>query len=193
MQRTKWWGFWCLFGFRPNSTTMLTQSLSNLPGKSFMMAIRHIKSCYDVIMSVMASQITSISIVYWTVCSGADQRKHQSSASLAYVRGIHQSLVDSPHKGPVMWKMFPFDDIIMLWSTELWQSGTRQSHCWCWVCITTAIIPNVVVNTLRLRQNGHHFAENIFKWIFLNENVWILMKISLKFVPRGVQLIIFLH
>ena len=38
---------------------------------------------------------------------------------------------------------------------------------------------------LRLRQNGCHFADNTFKWIFLNENVTILLKIRLKFVPRG--------
>ena len=43
----------------------------------------------DVIMSTMASQITSLAIVYSTVYSGADQRKHQSSVSLAFVRGIH--------------------------------------------------------------------------------------------------------
>ena len=55
----------------------------------------------DVIMSVMASQITSASIIYSTVCSRADQRKHQSSASLAFVRGIHRWPVNSPHKGPV--------------------------------------------------------------------------------------------
>ena len=52
----------------------------------------------DVIMSAMASQITSVSIVYLTVYSGADQRKHQSSASLAIVRGIPQWPVNSPHK-----------------------------------------------------------------------------------------------
>ena len=40
-------------------------------------------------------------------------------------------------------------------------------------------------NTLRLRQNGRHFADNIFKCIVLNENVWIVIKISLKFVPKG--------
>ena len=44
----------------------------------------------DVIMGAMASQITSLTIVYSTVCPGADQRKHQSSASLAFVRGIHR-------------------------------------------------------------------------------------------------------
>ena len=64
-------------------------------------------------MGVMASQINSLTIVYSTVYSGADQRKHQSGASLAFVRGIHRSPVNSPHKGPVTRKMFPFDDVIM--------------------------------------------------------------------------------
>ena len=40
-------------------------------------------------------------------------------------------------------------------------------------------------DTLRLRQNGHYFPDNVFKWIFLNENVWISIKISLHFVPKG--------
>ena len=40
-------------------------------------------------------------------------------------------------------------------------------------------------NTLRPRQNGRHFPDDIFKCIFLNENVWIPIKISLKFVPKG--------
>ena len=68
----------------------------------------------DVKMSAMASQITSLTIVYSTVYSGADQRKHQSSASLAFVQGIHWGPVNSPHKGPVTRKMFPFDDVIMI-------------------------------------------------------------------------------
>ena len=68
----------------------------------------------DVIMSAMAFQITGVSIVYSTVCSGADQRKHQSSASLALVRGIHRWPVNSPHRGPVTRKMFFIDDVIML-------------------------------------------------------------------------------
>ena len=41
------------------------------------------------------------------------------------------------------------------------------------------------LNTLRPRQNGRHFPDDIFKWIFLNEYVWISINISLKFVPRG--------
>ena len=55
------------------------------------------------------------SIVCSAVCSGADRRKHQRSASLAFVRGIHRWPVNSPHKGPVTRKMFPFDDVIMFW------------------------------------------------------------------------------
>ena len=66
-------------------------------------------------MSEIASQITCISIVCSTSCSDADQRKHQNSASLAFVRGIHRWPVDSPHKGPVAWKMFPFDDVMLPW------------------------------------------------------------------------------
>ena len=42
-----------------------------------------------------------------------------------------------------------------------------------------------LLNSLMPRENGRHFADDIFKWIFLNENVWIPIKISLKFVPKG--------
>ena len=62
----------------------------------------------------MLTQITGGSIVYSTVCSGANQRKHQSPASLAFVRGIHRWPVNFPHKMTVTRKMFPFDDVIML-------------------------------------------------------------------------------
>ena len=64
-------------------------------------------------MSVITSEITGISIVYSTVCWGADQTEHQSSTSLVFVNGIHRWPVDSPHKEQVTGKMFPFDDIIM--------------------------------------------------------------------------------
>ena len=76
----------------------------------------------DVIMSAIASQITSLSIVYSTVYSGADQRKHQSSASLTFVREIHWWPVTSPHIWPVTRKMFPFDDVIMFY--EPWNKDS---------------------------------------------------------------------
>ena len=76
-------------------------------------------SCYylfrphysNVIMSATASHITDTSIVYPTVCSGEDQGKHQNSLSLAFVRGIHRSQVNFPHKRPVKWTQFPVDDV----------------------------------------------------------------------------------
>ena len=65
------------------------------------------------IMGAMASHTISLTIVYSVVFSGANQRKHQSSASLAFVRGTHRWPVNSPHKGPVTRKMSPFDDVII--------------------------------------------------------------------------------
>ena len=94
----------------------------------------------DVIMNPMASQITGVSIVYSAVCLGADQRKQQSSASLAFVRGIHRSPVNSPHKGPVTRKMFPFDDVIM---TK--RSRHRNTFC--------------VIGRLCVGPTGHRWVE----------------------------------
>ena len=75
-------------------------------------------------MSAMASQFMTLMIVYSTFYSGTDERKHQSSTSLAFVQGIHRWLVNSPYKGPITWKMLPFDDVIMF-------EGTRDCHRWC--------------------------------------------------------------
>ena len=81
-----------------------------LPGVTYF----HLIHYDDVTMSGMASQITSLTIVYPTVYSDAVQRKHQSPASLAFVRGIHWGPVNSPHRRPVTRKLFPFDGVIML-------------------------------------------------------------------------------
>ena len=78
----------------------------------------------DVIMGAMASQIISLTIVFSMVYSSADQRKHQRSASLAFVRGIHRWPVNSPHKGPVTRKTFPFDEGIM--STQINNGPVRR-------------------------------------------------------------------
>ena len=156
-------------------------------------------------MSAIASQITGVSIVYSTVCSGADQRKHQSSASLAFVRGIHRWPVDSPHKGPVTRKIFPFDDVIMLWIFR-WRDhallvsvlpGLRNSWIlepsWGWWMSATPRL-GICTKTILSEPNGEltywgrdkmaaifrrHFRRHSF-----NENAWILLKISLKFVPK---------
>ena len=67
----------------------------------------------DVIMSMMASQITSLTIVYSPVYSDAVQRRHQSSASLAFVRGIHQWTVNSTAKNVSIW----------------WRHHARMTYC----------------------------------------------------------------
>ena len=72
--------------------------------------------------------VTSLTIVYSVVYSDADQRKHQSSASLAFVHGIHRGPVNSPHKWPVTWKMFPFDDVIV----KLTRLFLRSAHRYQW-------------------------------------------------------------
>ena len=79
-------------------------------------------------MDAIASQITSLTTVYSIVYSDADQRKHQSSASLAFVRGIHRGSVNSPHKWSVTRKMFPFDDVIM--RTKLTNHSAAASVTW---------------------------------------------------------------
>ena len=56
---------------------------------------------------------------------------------------------------------------------------------WDWSYVTNNNHKYHHLYTLRLRQNGRHFADNTFKCIFLNENIRILFEISLKFVPKG--------
>ena len=74
---------------------------------------------------------------------------------LVLCEGIHQWPVDSSYKGPMISKAFPYHSI------------------------------KCTVNSLRPRHNGRHFPDDIFKRIFLTENVWIPITISLKFVPKG--------
>ena len=108
-----------------------------------------------IIMSAMASRITSLAIVYLSACSGADQRKHQSSASLAFVRGIHRWPVNSPHKGPVTRKVFPFDDVIIF--REIW---------WCKVVSLHEPRPNIrlhnrtdMLHYVTMYKRGHAFLK----------------------------------
>ena len=94
----------------------------------------------DVIMSAMASQITSLTVVYPTVYSDADQRKHQSAASLAFARGIHWWPLNSPHKWPVTRKMLPFDDVIMLIGD--WIILEASASYICMLCIKDIMLEN---------------------------------------------------
>ena len=85
-------------------------------------------------MGAMASHNTRLAIVYTTVHSATDQRKHQSSTSLAFVRGIHRWPVNYPHKWPVTRKMFPFDDVIMC-SAKIKNKRWSFSHVIVFTCI----------------------------------------------------------
>ena len=122
----------------------------------------------DVIMSAMASKLTGVSPVCSTVCSCADQRKNQSSASLAFVQGIHRWPVNSSHKGPVTRKMFPFDDVIMfLDSSEPFQFyGLTQ-----WGLVTHTIVlrprPSLVAIGLSVGYEAwpHTGWHRTFYWL----------------------------
>ena len=87
----------------------------------------------------IAALITSLTFVYSTVYSDADQRKHQSSASLAFLCGIHRGPVNSPHKGPVTRIMFPWDDVIMLQIFTQSETGMGINHIYDWRKIHRAL------------------------------------------------------
>ena len=117
----------------------------------------------DVIMSTMASQITSLTIVYSAVYSGADQKEYESSPSLAFVRGIHRWPVNSPHKWPLTRKMFPVDDVIIFSSCDCTFSHHTASKCtyrtvvfsWCYLftiqLLSYLILWYIILSHLNIR------------------------------------------
>ena len=111
------WAMGCLVNILEQIDRVITATHFIVPGvaallspPSFTQSINHYS---DDIMGTFASQITSLTLVYSIIRSDADQRKHQSSASLAFVRGIHRGPANFLHKWPVTRKMFLFDDVIM--------------------------------------------------------------------------------
>ena len=102
-------------------------------------------------MSAMLSQITGVSNLHSTVCCCADQRKHESSSSLAFVREIHRSPVDSPHKGSLTRKMFPFDYVIMV---------TIPTIVLCMLSVCNLHKSCLWMNSLRWRHNGLDSVSN---------------------------------
>ena len=163
----------------------------------------------DVIMRTMASQIARFAIVYSTVHSGAYQRKHQSFASLAFMRGIHRWPVNSPHKWPVTRKMFPFYDVTMAQRDRahdkiykgllfyfffhiIWpylHSVQRLKACLCNKCPKQP--STILVDYHILRMHNMHLTSwgrdkmlAIFRRHFethFHENAWFSINISLKF------------
>ena len=144
----------------------------------------------DVIMGAMTSQITSLMIVYSTVYSGADQRKHQSSASLAFVRGIHRGPVNSPHKWPVTRKMFPFDDVTTVVTVI---RGYKISIC----CPTDTLFSLLNTSTSSTLiylpwTKWPPFRRRYFHTHFVNEKFYILSKLHWSLFLRA-QLTITQH
>ena len=126
-------------------------------------------------MGMKASQITGVSIVASAVCSGTDQRKYQSSAPLAVVRGIHRWPVGSPHKGPVTRKMFPFDDVIMikvLCANPVVVKGTLSVYILAYNCIVLIPIWNM---PLRQCVSNHRPLGCLFNmWANIRDNTKLL-------------------
>ena len=126
---------WCLVGFVQRAYNVITMTLLRQSyDANFILLVCKINVCplqisNTFLVTCNVSQvkpwmaITSLTIVYSTVYPGADQRKHQSSASLAFVREIHWWPVTSAHKGPVTRKMFPFDDVIILHHNKTQQNA----------------------------------------------------------------------
>ena len=124
---------WLIRWWPPGSTYKSSVIRRAFPCHDFTVFSCVVRHYNDVIMSAMASQITSLTIVYSTVYSDADQRKHQSSASRAFVRRIHRWPVKTSHKLPVTRKMLPFDEVIMnllcLFSFATRRARASASHC----------------------------------------------------------------
>ena len=119
----------------------------------------------DIIMGAIASQITSLTIVYSTIHSGAD-KKHQSSASLVFLRGIQRWPMNSPHKWPVARKMFPFDDVIMDSSNDHHAKypveDSRPSH--------------KSYNALDKYPTMHHFVTEICTHVYIFVIKWCIVR-----------------
>ena len=152
-------------------------------------------------MIEMASQITSLAIVYSIVYSDADQRKHQSSASLAFVRRIHRGPVNSPHKWPVMRKMFPFDDVIMInWNARSllyhgWYKSSLVNNCIAFWLPSDHCLENMVLLTRCYRCRhallypmSHCNISTAWYKRKLNPVSWQLSYVSFALSNRYVQL-----
>ena len=150
---------------RPKSTDSIRQHRLKLQSDKFRGT-----HYTDVIMITMASQITSLTVVYSTVYSDADQRKHQSSASLRLCVGNSPGPVNSPHKGPVTRKMVPFDDVIMNWSTYCsTQADSPQVFPWHKCCVIN-FMSKSRSEKLRVTDQGSYPCTSLSS--LQNVNLW---------------------
>ena len=139
----------------------------------------------DVIMGMIASQITSLTIVYSTVDSGADQRKHQRPASLAFVRGIHREPVNSPHKWPVTrknvsfwWRHYGFAELIKYKLTNIITSCPLDKHRF----------PQIRYQVFS-SSVGSYRALNIICIIPYHYQLWFIIKDDNKYIACSKRVI----
>ena len=138
----------------------------------------------DVIMSTIASLINSLTIVYSTVYSDTDQRKHQSPVSLAFVRGIQRRPVNSPHKWPVTRKMFPFDDVIMrrkcVVHVRTWIVWPCRRHCTlCTMSVWFRFAQSSVCLCAVIEELYYH--DDVIKWKHF-PRYWPLVR-GIRWIP----------
>ena len=113
---------------------------------------------------------------------GTGQRKHQSSASLAFVRGIHRWPVNSLHKWPVTQKMFPFDDVIMISEHDDVRTLTHFPRYWCFLWVQRSCNANFDgffaggLNKLN-KSSGHSKESYWHSWEFTlnDQSCWLVL------------------
>ena len=140
----------------------------------------------DFIMSAMASQITSIATLCSAVCSGAHQRIHQSFALLAFVRGIHRWLVDSPHKGPVTHKIFPFDAPLStaLSSEKMWWPCMLLCSPSCMEQYPHSVKTAKTVDSFQVKLENNFYSVSFAYWYV---TTWYTLTESAPWVPWAGQ------
>ena len=129
----------------------------------------------DVIVGTMVSQINNLTIVYSTIYSCSDWRKHQCSTSLAFVQGIRWWLVNSPHKWPVTCKMFPFDDIMgAIWHLRSWPSMVHVMVGIWWPLYKALLIYRSHSSLNNSWKTPHSSPVRVsYGVLFMSEKVWL--------------------
>ena len=118
-------------------------------------------------------QVTRFHILYWIY-----PKQNQTKSTMKHIILVYEKILNSN----VHSLQLKFCD--RQYNCTLGPGDTNMDHRWAIVRLSNDSL-HIWFDTLRPRLNGRHFADDIFKCIFLNENAWIAIKISLKFVPKG--------
>ena len=128
-------------------------------------------------MSAMASEITSLTIVYSTTYSRRRSKKTSKLRVTGLVRRIHWWLVNSPHKGPVTRKMFPIDDVIMLMIPNKILSAVGLKHLsnlnvfnFVLMC-KEKLSPSITLTSIGNHKEKQNKASVGVKWTNFNVNI----------------------